>query len=442
MMHPWGDEEDEPITFPGLMMADSQISALDISQGMGGKDDNDTTHIYEDGLVTSKPSSTKITAKPCRRPRATESPMQQQQQQQQRQHTNTGYSSGLTFNNSFHTALRNTNINPSPSPQPPKTSNYNRKSPPSEDPPSLSSSWSSTTTTLASAPRHPNENQQDLAVRINALSAAISTGTGTCLEVSARMLALARDNRHHAYAAGNTLDAYVLRPALAALGGGITTALRTYCPGVLGVVGVGGGDGGKEGGGGGVLRVRVSGEGTAERQRLKDRLVEQDALLSDSNQHLRRLISERNALRKQLEAVETAREKGEKGGKDTATSKKKGEGRISEKKKDTATLPSSAEEVPSTEARRLSSAATTIARPRPQDNNDEGEENGNEDADARNREKQLTEQLTEQLRELRVLVDQMALYDSSSHNRLSMPFVHREAQPTTEMEDLQDYIIL
>jgi hypothetical protein len=132
-------------------------------------------------------------------------------------------------------------------------------------------------------PARPDESQQDLAERLNHIT--------------------------------HTLDSYVVRPCRRVPG-----ILKTYYPGVRdglqdGLEALVAREGqlrravanhvnGREmarlqeaGGGGGVGGEEVS--------RLKNRLVEQDALLWDSNQHVKRLMRERDALKRQLETTAT-----------------------------------------------------------------------------------------------------------------------------------------
>lgn len=164
-------------------------------------------------------------------------------------------------------------------------------------------------------PREHRETQHDLAERINKLTKTINENAAFCLEVSGKMVELARENKHLLDGTKSTLETYVLQPALR-----IPGLLRTYYPGVQenlqdgleilrdyeaqlrrtvrnyangqdmaraqGVAGIGGGPGG--------------GSGRREVTRLKDRLVEQDALLRQSSQYVQTLMRERDALKKQL----------------------------------------------------------------------------------------------------------------------------------------------
>jgi hypothetical protein len=161
-------------------------------------------------------------------------------------------------------------------------------------------------------PRQPDESQQDLAERINNLTRAINENATFCLEISGRMVELARENKHLLDVSKSTLETYVLQPALRMPG-----ILKTYYPGIC--EGLHGGlqvlkeyesqlrrtvqncANGRD-----LVRAQgvAGGEGSrrGEMTRLKDRLVEQDVLLRDSSQHVQRLIREREALKKQLDA--------------------------------------------------------------------------------------------------------------------------------------------
>jgi len=157
----------------------------------------------------------------------------------------------------------------------------------------------------ARLPQNPDESQQDLAERINQLTRTINANAQLCLETSRKMVALAQENKHLAYEAGAQLDTYVLQPALK-----LGQALRTYCPGVDEGVqalweyeaqirkrvinGLNGRDA--------LFQTVGAGRKGKEVDRLKDRLIEQDALLRDSSQHIRKLMSERDRLRRKLES--------------------------------------------------------------------------------------------------------------------------------------------
>jgi hypothetical protein len=165
-------------------------------------------------------------------------------------------------------------------------------------------------------PRHANESQQDLAERISHLSRTINANAAFCLELSSKMIEVARENKHLLDGTKSTLDAYVLQPALKLPG-----ILKTYYPGIQDGFHDGlevlreyeaqlrrtvqncanGRDMARAQGVHGVGGASDGGERKREMNRLKDRLVEQDALLRDSSQHVQRLIREREALKKQLE---------------------------------------------------------------------------------------------------------------------------------------------
>ncbi|KAK8045305.1 hypothetical protein PG993_005329 [Apiospora rasikravindrae] len=147
-------------------------------------------------------------------------------------------------------------------------------------------------------PLHPDESQQDLAERINALTQVIQTNTQFCLDLSGQMLTLASQNKHLLPALSSRVSSvvasYVVEPALKLPG-----ALMTYYPALRDYEGK-------------VRRTLANcanardmalaqGVGTdIDVKRLKDRLVEQDSLLRDSSSHMQRLIRERDALRQQL----------------------------------------------------------------------------------------------------------------------------------------------
>lgn len=265
--------EEDGALFPNFLMADSQISDLDLS-------------------------SPELASQSPRRP------------------------SSYAFNNPRH--------GPAPTRTRPESS-YNRESPIRQHAPSRNvrgnpgpagvlprggtrETWDSDVDVIdeRQVPRHPNESQQDLAERINSLTRAINENATFCLEISGRMIELARENKHLLDVSKSTLETYVLQPALRMPG-----ILKTYYPGICE---------GLQGGlhilreyesqlrravqncanGRDLVRAQgvAGGEGSrrGEMTRLKDRLVEQDALLRDSSQHVQRLIREREALKKQLDS--------------------------------------------------------------------------------------------------------------------------------------------
>ncbi|KAK7991783.1 hypothetical protein PG988_000577 [Apiospora saccharicola] len=147
-------------------------------------------------------------------------------------------------------------------------------------------------------PLHPDESQQDLAERINALTQAIQSNTQFCLELSGQMLTLANQNKHllpaFSLSVSSAVASYVIKPALRLPG-----ALKTYYPALQDYEDK--------------LRRKIANCANAREmalaqgvgsesdvKRLKDRLVEQDALLQDSSSYMQRLIRERDALRLKL----------------------------------------------------------------------------------------------------------------------------------------------
>lgn len=152
-------------------------------------------------------------------------------------------------------------------------------------------------------PLHPDESQQDLAERINALTQAIQSNTQFCLELSGQMLTLANQNKHllpaFSSSVSSAVASYVIKPALKLPG-----ALKTYYPALQDYEdklrrAIANCANGREM----ALAQGAGGEGDV--TRLKDRLVEQDALLRDSSSHMQRLMRERDALRLQLSGPPT-----------------------------------------------------------------------------------------------------------------------------------------
>lgn len=147
-------------------------------------------------------------------------------------------------------------------------------------------------------PLHPDESQQDLAERINALTQAIQSNTQFCLDLSVQMLTLANQNKHLLPAfssrVSSAVASYVIEPALRLPG-----ALKTYYPALRDYEDkmrrtIANCANGRE------MALAQGVESESDVKRLKDRLVEQDALLRDSSSHMQRLIRERDALRQQL----------------------------------------------------------------------------------------------------------------------------------------------
>ncbi|KAI0129522.1 hypothetical protein BJ170DRAFT_593085 [Xylariales sp. AK1849] len=327
-----GDDEDDDVLSGGFLMADSQISNLDLSSP-------------EPESQQSPPPRTK-SASDRRRPRP-----------------------------------------PPSSSSSSSSSSSTRRRPDCVDAHRNTQSWEADAVAIDSrrVPRHPHEAQQDLAERIGSLTQTINANAAFCLEVSGKMMALARENKHLYDASRSTLDAYVLQPCLR-----LPAVLRTYYPGIQDGLqngldllieyeaqlrraaencangremaraqGVGGAEGG--------VRREVS--------RLKDRLVEQDTLLRDSSQHVQRLIREREALKKQLEAKE-----------ETPPEKLDLLGLGMEEEEEDARPLDMDVTGPTEDSRHLGGKKCTAA-------------------------------LSDQIRELRVLVDQLALHQASNHER-------------------------
>ncbi|KAI0477694.1 hypothetical protein GGR56DRAFT_692468 [Xylariaceae sp. FL0804] len=239
----------------------------------------------------------------------------------------------------------------------------------------------------ARVPAHPDENRQATAERVAHLTRTINENIAVCIEVSSHMVKLAHENRHLAVQACGALDAYLLRPC----GRAMQSTLRAYAPGLearlrqaVGSVAAASAQWaaqgpGEERGGGGVSQ-------------LKERLIEQDAVLRDSSRHVRRLLAERNALRSQLEGPAAA-----------ATGRRDG-----------AAVPP-----PTRHRRRRGGGRRGVQDDHhgdDDDDDDEGErEEGDEveedgdgdDDDEEEEEREQKRRLAKQLVELRVLVDQM-----------------------------------
>ncbi|RYP20290.1 hypothetical protein DL765_002853 [Monosporascus sp. GIB2] len=237
-----------------------------------------------------------------------------------------------------------------------------------------------------------------------------------CVAASGRLLAVARENQHLAVEAGVVLDSWVLRPCLR-LGADLA---RAYCPeGVRALRDAemqvrravsGGGrhpagrgsrsgsssKGGGAGGSGTSSGSAVAG-GSTEREvlRLKDRLVEQDALLRDWNQHIRRLMRERDRLRKRLLA---SQERGQGQGRDPAN----GEWQLQLSPGDRAQKAGGPAGPDNYHSESEKEGPTPVL----------GASNGErrESGDSVNRHAN-TQQLTEQLRQLQVLLDQLTIHE-------------------------------
>jgi hypothetical protein len=186
-----------------------------------------------------------------------------------------------------------------------------------EESPASVNSWESDADFVdrREVPRHHRESQQDLAERINNLTRTINANTAFCIEVSGKMVKLARENKHLLDGTISTLDTYVLKPSIG--------MLKTYYPNLQ--------DGLQDGlevlreyeaqlrrtvqnctngrdmaraqgvSSTGMMASGGGGGGKREMNRLKDRLVEQDALLKDTNQYLLELMQQRDEFKKQLD---------------------------------------------------------------------------------------------------------------------------------------------
>lgn len=161
----------------------------------------------------------------------------------------------------------------------------------------------------AKVPRHPDERQQDVAERINALTRQIQNQAQFCVDISKQVRTLANENKHliprAASSVSDTLATFVVKPAL-----DLPRKLRTYYPGLS--EGIPALKEYEES----IKRVlacsanardMILAQGAVVRgsgsdiNRLKDRLVEQDSMLRDSSAHLTRLFKERDALKRKLE---------------------------------------------------------------------------------------------------------------------------------------------
>jgi hypothetical protein len=168
----------------------------------------------------------------------------------------------------------------------------------------VSKGWEDDAVDLDSSelPSEHAEFHHDLAERIDYLTRTIQTNAQFCIEASGKIIALAQENRSIYSAAGETLSTYVLQPCLK-LGGALKShpavndglqALKDFEPQLRQAIA-------NYANGVDMARIgRPSAEDEAEVRRLKDRLVEQDALLQDSSQHMQRLMRERDLLRRKL----------------------------------------------------------------------------------------------------------------------------------------------
>ncbi|KAI0602163.1 hypothetical protein F4775DRAFT_588985 [Biscogniauxia sp. FL1348] len=292
---------------------------------------------------------------------------------------------------------------------------------------------------LAGGPSNPNDfrnyrhqdQHDELAERIAHLTRTINAHASTCLEVSSRAVDIARENAHLATQAGCALDAYVLRPALRLVGSSSASAMqklmRTYSgasnsPGEAENRGVqalrrecedrlrralsnckNGRDMAMIGQTGAAVGMGIRGSFSGrerEVNRLKDRLVEQDAVLRDSSRHIRRLMWERDRLRNQLESRHHVR---------SGTNRPTKVGKASDFEE--ATVRGS---TPTALAKMRARAMTAPPGADPYNpyTGESGYRIEEDEEDARNRERQLTAQLEE----LRVLMDKMALDEGSKSN--------------------------
>ncbi|RYO75519.1 hypothetical protein DL764_010402 [Monosporascus ibericus] len=236
-----------------------------------------------------------------------------------------------------------------------------------------------------------------------------------CVAASGRLLAVARENQHLAAEAGVAINSWVLRPCLR-LGADLA---RAYCPeGVRALrdaemqvrravsgggrhpAGRGSSGSGSKGGGAsasGIGNGPAAAAGNTEKEvlRLKDRLVEQDALLREWNQHIRRLMRERDRLRKRLLA---SQERGQGQGQDPPNSEwqlQLSPGHRAQRAGG-ATGPGNYHSESEKEGR------TPILRASNGERTDD-DESPNRPAN--------TQQLTEQLRQLQVLLDQLTIHE-------------------------------
>ncbi|KAK7743702.1 hypothetical protein SLS62_010480 [Diatrype stigma] len=372
-----GADFDEGSLFPGLMMADSEISELDLApekksraataaaavSTRNSSSRNSATisarHADHSNINIQKPrrmASNRIPKESLSNPESSRKHHQKQQQQQQQEHLEdplppsdlqflmpaapaddkiNSNNNRIDFDHEFDsweediynvvgrdpTAIDNDNAYYTPSSPPPSYRSSNRQQ-------------------HRSYYQQQQQQQQHLSTAMTTEERLAQIGR-LCVAVSGRLVTVARENRHLAVEAGARLDAYVLRPCLRA-GAGLA---RTYCPEGMRALrdaeaqvrrAVMGGDGGggarrsrgvrKVGGSGGeLLALGLPGLGLGLRNdkgellRLKDRLVEQDALLRDWHAYTRRLMRERDGLRRRLSGVTTANGGGGGGGGDHTT---------------------------------------------------------------------------------------------------------------------------
>ncbi|KAI5922828.1 hypothetical protein F4810DRAFT_711139 [Camillea tinctor] len=443
MMDGWDDEADHKPTFPAPEIGAGRVNNLEFWQksssrhgGGGGDDGIDTnvdSHIYEDGLDTAfsgtspKDSHTRSMISPTERP--DENPDE-------------NVYGHISLDQDPLQSYQSASFDPASLPDLSSGSTHN----PLDNTDAFSiSSWEEDDggDNDHGFKRYHYDQHDELAERIAHLTRTINAHAVTCLEVSSRAIDLARENAHLATQAGGALDAYVLRPCLRLVGASSASAIqmlmRTYS---------GASDSAGELENGGHNRGAIEGRiqalqralanckngrdmamigqtGAAvgmsikgsfgsgkekEVNRLKDRLVEQDAVLRESSRHIRRLIQERDRLRKQLELRQHARA----GGNANQPPKSRKASADFEQTTVRGSTPAALAKMRAREMTASQSADPYIE--------EGGLQNDEDEEEAKNRERQLTAQLEE----LRVLMDQMALHevdisnlnqsDSSSNN--------------------------
>ncbi|KAI1493859.1 hypothetical protein F5X96DRAFT_619635 [Biscogniauxia mediterranea] len=433
MMNACDDEADHGPTFPGLGIGASHSSN-------GYNDIHIDDHIYEDGLETTLPgTSTRGSHARDKTSSPVNSPVEH-------------IYSHVSLDQDPFQSYQSAAFDSSPLPDPSPGIAHN----PLDNTDTLSiSSWEddgADNGMLAGGPSNPNdfENHQhhhhhhhhqdrhdELAERIAHLTRTMNAHASTCLEISSRVVDIARENAHLATQAGDALDAYVLRPALRLVGSSSASAMqmliRTCSSTSDSLEETENGGPGRAGGvEGGVQAIRRECEdrlrralancknrrdmamigqtgstvgmsissslGGREREvnRLKDRLVEQDAVLRDSSRHIRRLMWERDRLRKQLESGHHVR-----AGANRPT--KAGKASDFEEAIVRGSTP--------TALGNMRARAMTVPQGAGPYIGVSGFQNEDEE-EARSRERQLTAQLEE----LRVLMDQMALHEVNISN--------------------------
>ncbi|KAI1632713.1 hypothetical protein F4809DRAFT_645197 [Biscogniauxia mediterranea] len=431
MMNAWDDEAEHRPTFPGLGIGASHSDN-------GYNDIYIDDHIYEDGLETTLPgTSTRGSHARDKTSSPVKSPVEH-------------IYSHVSLDQDPFQSYQSAAFDPSPLPDPSPGIAHN----PLDNTDTLSiSSWEEDDGAgnglLPGGPSSPNDfenhhhyqhhqdRHDELAERIAHLTRTMNAHASTCLEISSRAVDIARENAHLATQAGGALDAYVLRPALRLVGSSSASAMqmliRTCSSTSDSPEETENGGPGRAGGvEGGVQAIRRECEdrlrralanckngrdmamigqtgsavgmsirsslGGREREvsRLKDRLVEQDAVLRDSSRHIRRLMWERDRLRKQLESGHHVR-----AGANRPT--KAGKASDFEEAIVRGSTP--------TALGNMRARAMTVPQGAGPYIGESGLQNEDEE-EARSRERQLTAQLEE----LRVLMDQMALHEVNISN--------------------------